>query len=252
MTIMNQKLGHLRRLTHHRTCYVVVLPVFFAIATALRYFSTAYYPTSDTGWYFQVFACTLAEFRNSGQLPLWIPEAAYGITSDFFVTFGLGPSQYLLLFVGKYLHVTALNLFLISIVIDQFVFLLGVSLIAWRLFSDCRLAAFYCIAAAALAVTFDDQFGFHFKIFEPMPLVFYLILVGIEEAIFYFLIVAALTATVFIFGNIVYVLAFQTLCASLFAIVLLIGVGFRARIRALLTDAIQLRTAVAAVASWRY
>ena len=119
-----------------RIFYIAALPAFFAIATAFRYFEASYYPTVDTGWAFQVFAYSLAEFRHTGQLPLWIPEAAYGITSDFFIISGMGPSQYLLLFVGKYLHVTALNLFLISVVIDQFVFLLGVSLIAWRLFSD--------------------------------------------------------------------------------------------------------------------
>ena len=79
----------------------------------------------------------------------------------------------------------------------------------------CRIRSF---------VTFDKQFGLHFKMFEPMPLVFYFILVGISEANFYFLIVAALTATVFIFGNVVYVLPFQACYAGLFAIVLLPGI----------------------------
>jgi hypothetical protein len=229
----------------HPAFYVVVLPVFFAIATAFRYFQPAYYPTVDSGFYFQTFAYALSEYRTTGQFPLWVPDASYGTTSDFFMLTAIGPSQYLLLFVGRYLHASALTLFLSSIVIDQFIFLVGVALIALRLFKNTRLVLFYCIAASALAVTFDNQFGLNFKAFQPMPLILFFIIAGFSELKFYMLVLGALTAVVFIYGTLAYVLPFQFCCAVVFAVPLLVGPNFRQRLRALAVSAIEAKTAIA-------
>ena len=69
--------------------------------------------------------------------------------------------------------------------------------------------------------------GFNFKVFEALPLIFYLVMIGIERArAFYFLCGAALLVA-FTFGNITYAVPFQFYGLALFAIILWLTSGRR-------------------------
>ncbi len=203
-----------------------MLPVALAIFGTLRYFEPTFFPTLDTGYAYQIFALALAELRSTAQLPMWVPESNYGMTADTFLLV-FGPSQYLFLLLGVLLKVSALNLFLASLALDQFIFLFGIALISWRLFAPARSIIIYCVVACALVIVLDNQMAFNFKVFEALPLIFYLVMIGIERArAFYFLCGAALLVA-FTFGNITYAVPFQFYGLALFAIILWLTSGRR-------------------------
>ncbi len=195
---------------------VLVLPAAVSIAATSRYFNDAYFPTLDTGWDYQFFAYVLGELRATGQFPQWVPESNYGMTSDLLLVGALGPFQYLFLLIGFFSRFSALFLYLTSLVLDQFIFLFGIALLSWHLFKPARAVVIYCVTACALVLVLDNQIGFNFKVFQALPLVFFLILGGIERARAFYLFCAMAFLLAFNFGNITYTLPFQFYCAVLF------------------------------------
>lgn len=209
----------LRSLRADRNMFVLVLPAALSIAAMCRYYNAIYYPTLDTGWYYQVFAYALADLRDTGQFPMWVPESNYGMPA-YFLLGALGPSQYLFLLAGLLLKFSALNLFLMSLALDQFIFLFGIALLSRRLFYTAPEIVAYCVVSCALVTVLDNQMGFNFKIFQTLPLSFYLVLIGIERARAAPLFCAATLLLAFEFGNILYVLPFQLYCLVIFGIFL--------------------------------
>ena len=211
-----------KALSSSRIALAVLFPAVLSIVGTLRYFDGGYFPTLDTGWYYQFFAYVLGELRATTQFPGWVPESNYGMTSDFLFVGALGPSQYMLLVLGALTNISALNLFLASLALDQFIFLLGVALICIYVFKSERLITIYCIAACALINILDNQLGFNFKIYQVMPLSLYLVMIGIERGrAFYFLCSLAILLS-FEFGNIPYTLPLQFYCLALFGTLFLI------------------------------
>ena len=208
-----------KTLFSERLAFLIVLPAAVAILGTLRYFQPTFFPTLDTGYAYQIFALTLEELRSTAQLPMWVPKSNYGMTADALLL-GFGPSQYLFLLIGLVVKASALNLFVASLALDQFIFLFGIALISWRLFAPARSIIIYCVVACALVIVLDNQMAFNFKVFEALPLIFYLVMIGIERArAFYFLCGAALLVA-FTFGNVVYAVPFQFYGLALFAIIL--------------------------------
>jgi hypothetical protein len=215
-----------KTLFSERLAFLIVLPAAVAILGTLRYFLPTFFPTLDTGYAYQIFALTLEELRSTAQLPMWVPESNYGMTADTFLLV-FGPSQYLFLLLGVLLKASALNLFLASLALDQFIFLFGIALISWRLFAPARSIIIYCVVACASVSILDNQMGFNFKVFEALPLIFYLVMIGIERArAFYFLCGAALLVA-FTFGNVTYAVPFQFYGLALFAVILWLTSGRR-------------------------
>ena len=209
---------------------MVAVPAAFSIIATLRYFDRIYFPTLDTGWYYQSFAYALGELRATGQLPGWVPESNYGMTSDFLLVGALGPSQYLFLLIGLVTKISSLNLFLASLALDQFIFLFGVALLCWHLFKPMHLITIYCVASCALVSILDNQLGFNFKIYQVLPLAFYLVLIGIERGRVFCLLCSLALLLAFEFGNIPYTLPLQFYCLVLFGI-LYLATGERRRDR---------------------
>jgi hypothetical protein len=187
-----------------------------AALVGIRYFQVGYFPLIDTGWSYEFFSYALGQIRAFGQAPLWVPEVTYGLSANFFWLTGIGPAQHIFLLIGSYTNFSALNLYIASMMIDQFIFLLGVVLLAQRLFGKSPLVFFYVVAATALLLIVDNQIFWNFRLFQTMPFAVFFLILSVERCRMFFAMMAVLTVIVFSFGSLLYTLPFQIYTLMLF------------------------------------
>jgi len=199
---------------------IIGLAVAMTVISAARLFGATYFPLIDTGWSYEFFSYALEQIRTTGRPPFWLPNVAYGLSDGFFWLTAIGPSQYAFLLIGKLTHFSALNLFVMSMAIDQFFFFLGVVLVSQKLFADRALVFLYVVIASGLILVIDNQIFWNFRIFQMLPLAIFFLILAVERSRMIFAATAMLTLVTFSFGSLTYTLPFQVYTLLLFFAVL--------------------------------
>jgi hypothetical protein len=155
-----------------RRDFLVLLAVVFYVN--LPYLTGIVWDLRDTNTAFQLFYVHYNEFYYSGRLALWLPYGTYGQAVDF--TLALPGIRYLVIAVGKALGVTdAWRLFVVNALAEQTVLLLGVFLLARRLFASRGAVFMVCLASIGSLVWYWNSF-FSLQWIYLLPLlVFFLI-----------------------------------------------------------------------------
>lgn len=132
-------------------------------------------PVHDTKQALAFFDYFYSNLTFFGELPRWMVYGLYGLdASAYHITF-MSAVGYLTMFAGKCFGVgDTLMLFSITVCLEQLIFLLGLYLLAKRIFTR-RLTVFCVCLTAAGTIMSHFEIPFNFRIFELLPLEFYLI-----------------------------------------------------------------------------
>jgi hypothetical protein len=176
-------------------------------------------PLSDDSLYvFQVFHYFYSGFFVDGELPLWAPNHLYGAPTAYEQMTCLTPGSYLTMIVGKLLHATGtLEMFRLAMVVDQLLFLLGLYLLARRLYASTGAVLFVCLTAIGMSF-WHKQVHFMFRIFAFWPWVFLCLVLLYEKRRPAYLWLAGLAAVVGMIGNATYYPLLWPLVGGLFLV----------------------------------
>jgi hypothetical protein len=139
----------------------------------LPYLTGIVWDARDTNTGFQIFWAHYNAFYFSGRLALWLPYGTYGQPADF--TMALSGVQYLGLVVGKALRVTNVwRLFIFTMLVEQTFLLLGMFLLARRLFARRSAVFMVCLASIGSTVWYWHYF-FNLRMVCLLPLLLFFI-----------------------------------------------------------------------------
>ncbi len=127
----------------------------------------------DTFANFQNFYVFYNEFFFHQDLAHWYPYGTFGLQSDYNQLISLTPLSYLFGLAGWLLKIRdALLLFKLSVLGEQIAFLLGLYLLAGRIFKHRATVFLICLAAIGSTIWYA-QLWFNFRFYYLMPLVLY-------------------------------------------------------------------------------
>jgi hypothetical protein len=170
---------------------------------------------NDTKEGMQYFYSFYNEFVQHGQIQLWDPYFYFGLSIDLRQLNTLSYAASLAAICGKLLHVS--NAFLVykaAIILEQFVYVTGMYLLAKRMTRD-RRAVLFVGLCAALTNVWHLQVWFDFRTYALLPLTLYALLRFFDDAKPWRLFAAALVYLVSALGSTGYFV-------SMFAPVLLV------------------------------
>ena len=129
---------------------------------------------SDTGDNWHIFYSSYTELFFRNDLSHWLPYAAYGQPNLVFLLMEVSSTDYLMMVIGKLLHVrNAMLLFQLSLVADHVLFLFGMYLLSRLLFTR-RSAVLLCVIGSLVALHgLEVQFIHVFRILSWYPLIIY-------------------------------------------------------------------------------
>ena len=203
-----------------------LLLVLFLLLINLPYFvpAFAFFPIRDTmasvgGDFFLVYN----EYVLHGELPFWMPYNLYGTQFDYEFLVTMSPALCLSAFLGKLLGVVnTLLLFKIGVLIEQLALLVGMYLLAKRLFANFAAAAFVCCGSVAVSYWALSIF-WNFRIYYLMPLTLFFLLEFYDTAHFQHLFIAGMITILALLGDLAYYLPFYALFYGVFGGVLFAG-----------------------------
>jgi len=147
----------------------------------LPYLSSRFVPGHDAGYIFGIFSYFYNNLLAAHELPLWMAYGTYGIPSGVFQVDFLSASSHFFMALGALFHVRDAHLmFVLSILGEQLLFLLGIYLLSRRLFAD-RLTVLMVGFAAVCSVLWYWQLFFNFRMQHLIPLALYFLLRFTEE-----------------------------------------------------------------------
>ena len=152
------------------------LVLLFAVVLYVNtpYLSSVVWDSRDTNTAFQLFYVHYNEAYHSGQLPLWLPYGTYGQPVD--LTLSLSGVQYLGVLAGKLLEIRNVwALFVFTTIVEQTLLLLGLFLLARRLYASRAAVLMVCLAAMGSLVWYWHYF-FSLRMVCLLPLLLYWIL----------------------------------------------------------------------------
>ena len=113
---------------------------------------------SDTADYWHMFYTSYTEMFFGNRLALWLPYGAYGQSNLLYHVMEISSSDYLMMIVGRLLHVTnALLMFQLSLIVDHLLFLFGIYSLSRILFRR-RSSVAFCVIGS-LVVLHAQQLG---------------------------------------------------------------------------------------------
>ncbi len=195
-------------------------PIFLAslvaltLLTDLGSFREDFLPLHDTMQVFQVFHYLYSGVYILGQIPQWIAENAYGMPSDFWVLLGISPAGWLSMGLGKLLGITnALFVFKISIVVERWMFVTGVYLLASQLFER-RYTIFFVCAGAAASSYWSTQIWWDLRIYYLLPLSLFFLIRFVDSGRGEFFWLTGIVSILSFFGNLPYFVPIHLLSLS--------------------------------------
>ena len=139
----------------------------------LPFFDSNLWPQHDTTYAYQNFYTFYRQFFYANELARWYPFGTYGIKADLTQLFNLAPSAYFIGILGKILQIkNALFLFKFSLLIEEFMFLVGMFLLARFLFKDLKTTLFTCLAGIG-STAWYVQVYWNFRIYYLIPIIIY-------------------------------------------------------------------------------
>ena len=129
-------------------------------------------PQHDTQEIYKNFYFIYNELFFNADIPDWTPFGFYGVQSDF-ILLSLSPSMCFSMFFGLLLRIeNALLLYNISILLEQFILLLGAYLLAGRLFKN-RITVFIVCLTIICSTTLFYQIVLDFRPYIYLPFIIF-------------------------------------------------------------------------------
>jgi hypothetical protein len=199
----------------------------------LPFLSPRIVPVHDTMYAFQAFQVFYEDFYHHQELAEWLPYGMYGIPADIVQLTCFSPATYLTGLGGCLCRCRdVLLLFKVSMWLEQVFFLLGLYLLAGRIYTS-RLTRFCVCLTAVMTITWVSQIGFDWRIFYLLPLVLYLLVRFFREQQAHLLWQAGIVATASVPGTASYYAALLLFLLTVISVGLLTAYpgGLRAVVR---------------------
>ncbi|MBN1675640.1 MAG: hypothetical protein JXR37_31650 [Kiritimatiellae bacterium] len=212
---------------------VLFVPLAFLLFIRLPYLlpGSSFIPAHDTMQHGISFLHVYREYFLHGELALWSPCRLYGSSAVSELLMTLTPAGYLAMVIGKLLGVeNALALYSASMLLDEFILLLGAYGLARRLCAHGLPVLFVLLAVAGLNF-WGGQVFWNFRIFCMVPFMLLFIVRFFDTGRFVYAFLTALAILAGLVGNLTYYLPLYLLMASSASIALLIGRRFKVRVR---------------------
>jgi len=147
---------------------------------SLIYLGSNWVPAHDT--FFHLFSGFhyLRHLLTSGELPFWSPYIDFGRPAHLYLLNSLHPSLSALLPLAMGLGIQDVKtLFFISLLINEVIFVFGLYLLGTRLYQSRAAVLFVCFSLGGTLLWYR-QIYYSFHIFYSLPLVFWLIIRGLD------------------------------------------------------------------------
>jgi len=181
--------------------FVITLCLFvLAFVVNIPYLYGLNAPIHDTARIFDGFHFFYSQlyFNDPGH---WCTNILFRPSNAYYQLISLTPSCYMAMLIGKMLHIrSALFLFNISNLVDQFVFLIGLQLLCWRLFTHKSVIFFVC-SGAILCTVWYSQLWWNFRSYYLFPMIIYLLQIFLKKQKPEFLWLSATVFCISLFGN---------------------------------------------------
>lgn len=189
--------------------------------------SARFVPAHDTMAYAVNFHFIYSEYFLHGEMPRWMPYNLYGTPVDYDLCYTMSPALYFTALAGRWLGVRdSLLLFKVALLLEQLALLVGMYLLARRLFARRATRLFVCAGAAATAF-WATQLYYNFRIYYLVPLALYFIVRYADTRDLKYLLTAALVAAMSLLGNVAFFAPLYVLVYGLFVVALLVRRGRR-------------------------
>ncbi len=171
----------------------------FLIACWLPLTPHSFWYTRDTLFVFQTFYAAYNNLFLHGELAEWLPYGSYGFPFYYFQIIYFSPAQYFSAFLGWILGVRDINfLFKFSLLLEQWILLLGTYKLAQTLFR--RKASVFFVSLAVIGSSlWMVQINWNFRLYAFLPLILFLLKRFFETTHPYWLWLSGLT---FVFAQI--------------------------------------------------
>ncbi len=129
-------------------------------------------PAHDALFSFEMFSNLYTSLLYNQEIPLWLPYYNYGVPNIYSLLY-VAPTSFIVAVVGLLAKSeSVLTLFYSSILLEEFVFLVGVYFLARRLYTNIRVAWFVTLSCAM--TTFPLwQIYFDFRLYVWLPYLLY-------------------------------------------------------------------------------
>lgn len=191
--------------------YLFTFSIFLLIAilpNAIFLFNGKY-PAHDTLTVFHFYSHFYSEMLLNHEIPLWLPNTAYGMPSESYMLFSFGPLQYLSIAIGLLFKIKNTLLLFISSLVLESMFLICSSYLFLQHLLKSRIAIIASTCCIGLLAQYDVQLYWNFKILLPIPLCLYLIHRWYETLNPVFFLASITNLIIWSFGSLPYVLPFQ-------------------------------------------
>jgi len=162
-----------------RLVFVLALAAYVAVdARLLRWIPIGL----DTGNFWHIFHASYSELFFHNDIAHWFPYGVYGQPNDFYNFLQLTSTDYLMMVVGKLLHVrNALLLYQLSVIADHVLFLFGIYLVSRSLFRRKSSVLLCVVGSISILHGFQLHFLHVFRILSWYPLILYFCAVFFRE-----------------------------------------------------------------------
>jgi len=172
---------------------VLVLDQFYAGVRVL--------PTQETAQAFQGFHYFYNQFFHTGEIPRWTPYGTFGAPTGFWQLLLLTPANYVCMIVGRWLGTeNVLGLFKLSLLMEQFILLVGLYKLARLLYAS-RLAVFMVCAGTLGTVVWCCQVWSYLRVYYLLPLMLFFLLRFFERGRGWYFWLTGATVVVSLMGN---------------------------------------------------
>ncbi len=166
-------LGTVRKFIEQADFLFLVLVVFLINFPYLR---PDFIPRHDTLFCYEVFYNIYNEFFYHHDIVQWMPYGVYGVPYTYWQIGAITPVDYFVCFIGKILAFkNTLILFKLAILLNQYVFLLGLYFLANYLFKN-RITTILVCLACFCSLEWFSQVLFNFRLYYYCPWVVYFLL----------------------------------------------------------------------------
>lgn len=207
-------------LSKQANLFIFGIFLLIAILPNAPYLFYGKYPIHDTLTVFHFYSHFYSEVLLNHEVPLWLPNSAYGMPSESYMLFSFGPFEYLSMTVGYLLQIKNTLLLFISSLVLESMFLMCSSYLFLRHLLKSNLAIFASTCCIGLLAQYDIQLYWNFKILLPIPLGLYFAHKWYETLNPVFCLANIANLLILSFGSLPYVLPFQFYTIGIYWLVL--------------------------------
>lgn len=192
--------------------------IFFVLLFQYFFLFRGRIPGHDTLFQFETFGIFYSSLLHFHEIPLWLPYYNYGTPSNYFLML-IAPSSFIVSGIGMLIeYKNVLNLFYASILLEEFVFLIGIYFLARKLYSNFHTAVFIT-ASSALSIFPLWQICFDFRLVIWIPYLLYFSIRLVESKDVKYIFALGIVLILSMIGQAAYFLPMVAVYVGLFIVI---------------------------------